>query len=209
MASPGLAIPKFEPMPLARLHAPFDHPDWIFELKYDGWRALAYIDIGVCRLVSRNGNPFTRFADLCAAMAVAVPGTVVLDGEIACLDDDGRPQFYELMRRYKAPTFCAFDLLWLNGRDLRGLPLLERKRLLRKLTRWPLLYVDHVAHSGVDLFNAACKQDLEGIVAKLANGRYEPGATTWVKIKNRSYSQAEGRAEFFEREAGKRGRENF
>lgn len=185
-------------MPLARLHALFDHPDWIFELRYDGWRALAYIEGGACRLVSRNGNTFKRFPDLCDSIASTVTGTAVLDGEIACLDSQGRPQFYELMRRRALPTFCAFDILWLNGRDLRNLPLLERKRILQKLVRPPLLYVDHVAARGVDLFNAASEQDLEGIVAKLSNGRYEPDAPTWVKIKNRAYSQAEGRAEFFD-----------
>ena len=183
-------------MPLARLHAPFDHPDWIYELKYDGWRALAYIEGGTCRLVSRNGNPFKRFAGLSAGIAAAVPGRVVLDGEIACLDGDGRPQFWELMRRRIAPTFCAFDILLLNGRDLRGLSLVERKRSLQPLVKPPLLYVDHIEARGVDLFKSACRLDLEGIVAKLANGRYESRATTWVKI-NRMYSQAEGRAEFF------------
>jgi bifunctional non-homologous end joining protein LigD len=74
------------------------------------------------------------------------------------VDDDGKPQFYELMRRQMPPTYCAFDILWLNGRDLRNLALLERKRLLRKMTRWPLLYVDHIAGKGVDLFKAACGQ---------------------------------------------------
>ena len=186
-------------MPLARLHAPFDHPDWLFELKYDGWRALAYVENGKCRLVSRRGNAFKRFQDLCATIAAALPARAVLDGEIACLDREGRPQFYELMRRKMAPTFCAFDLLWLNGRDLRVLPLLERKRHLQQLIRPPLLFVDHVESRGVDLFRAACDRDLEGIVAKLANGRYEPEATTWVKIKNRTYSQAEGRLDFFDR----------
>jgi bifunctional non-homologous end joining protein LigD len=106
--------------------------------------------------------------------------------------------FYELMRRRTAPTYCAFDILWLNGRDHRDASLLERKRILSELVRPPILYVDHIESRGVDLFNAACERDLEGIVAKLANGRYEPSATTWVKIKNRSYSQAEGRAEFFD-----------
>ena len=127
-----------------------------------------------------------------------MPVRAVLDGEVACLDSDGKPQFYELMRRKMAPTFCAFDLLWLKGRDLRGLPLLERKRRLRQLVRPPLLFVDHIEARGVDLFKAACEQDLEGIVAKFANGRYEPEATTWVKIKNRAYSQAEGREDFFD-----------
>jgi len=171
-------------MPLARLPEPFNHPDWIFELKYDGWRALAYVEQGTCRLVSRNGNPFKRFPDLCLKIAMAIRGTAVLDGEVACLDGDGKPQFYELLRRQMTPTFCAFDLLWRNGRDYRGRPLLERKRLLKRLVKPPLLYVNHVEHAGVVLFNVACEQNLEGIVAKLANGRYEP--------------QAEERAEFFE-----------
>jgi bifunctional non-homologous end joining protein LigD len=183
---------------LGRLDAPFDHQDWIFELKYDGWRALAYIAGGSCRLVSRNGNAFKRFADLCAAIAATIQGNAVLDGEIACLDAEGKPQFYELMRRRMASTYCAFDLLSLNGRDLRSLPLLERKRLLQTLVKPPLLYVGHVEARGVDLFQAACAQDLEGIVAKLAKGRYDPNDTTWVKIKNRAYSQAQGREEFFE-----------
>jgi bifunctional non-homologous end joining protein LigD len=167
------------------------------ELKYDGWRALAYIQAGQCRLVSRKRNQFKQFQSLCADIAATVSGTAVLDGEIACLDSDGKPQFYELMRRRMAPTYCAFDVLWLNGRDLRSNPLVERKTILKRLVRPPLLYVDHMHRRGVDLFNAACGEDLEGVVAKLANGIYEPTATTWVKIKNRTYSQAEGREEFF------------
>jgi ATP-dependent DNA ligase len=99
---------------LGRLDAPFDHQDWIFELKYDGWRALAYIAGGSCRLVSRNGNAFKRFADLCAAIAATIQGNAVLDGEIACLDAKGKPQFYELMRRRMTSTYCAFDLLSLD-----------------------------------------------------------------------------------------------
>jgi ATP-dependent DNA ligase len=79
--------------------------------------------------------------------------------------------------------------------------LIERNRRLRSIIPpqpCPVLYVDHVAHSGVSLFEAVCANDLEGIVAKLAHGLYTPEATTWVKIKNRSYSQAEGRADFFD-----------
>ena len=185
-------------MPLARLHAPFDHDDWIFELKYDGWRALAYVEGGQCQLISRNGNAFKRFGELGAQIGAALRGSAVLDGEIVCLDGDGRPQLYELFRRRVLPTYCAFDVLWLNGRDLREQPLVERKRLLKRLVREPLLYVDHVAGRGVELFDEACSHDLEGVVAKLATGRYEPTATTWVKIKNRAYSQAEGRADFFD-----------
>jgi bifunctional non-homologous end joining protein LigD len=76
------------------------------------------------------------------------------------------PRFYDLMRRRSPHYFYAFDLVWLDGRDLRMLPLLKRKAMLRKLVRPPVLYVDHVAGRGVDLFRAVCEQDLEGIVSK-------------------------------------------
>jgi hypothetical protein len=95
--------------------------------------------------------------------------------------------FYELMRRRGPFCFYAFDLLWLDGSDLRDRPLFERKKLLRKLLqRHPksVLYVEHVA-TGTDLFRVICDRDMEGVVAKQASARYTPEATTWVKIKNR------------------------
>jgi bifunctional non-homologous end joining protein LigD len=109
--------------------------------------------------------------------------------------------FYELMRRREPFCFYAFDLLWLDGSDLRDRPLLERKRLLRKLLpRHPksVLYVDHVA-SGTGLFQVICDRDMAGVVAKQANGRYTPDATTWDKIKNHHYSHAAERQDFFNR----------
>jgi bifunctional non-homologous end joining protein LigD len=105
------------------------------------------------------------------------------------------------MRRRSPQHFYTFDLLWLDGRDLRGLTLLERKGLLRQVVPpqpSPVLCVDHVAERGIALFQAACERDMEGIVAKLVGAAYTPDETTWVKIKNTAYSQAEGRAEFFE-----------
>ena len=113
----------------------------------------------------------------------------------------GRPLFYELMPHRGPFCYYAFDLLWLDGADLRNRPLLERKALLRSiLPRRPgvVLYVNHVA-CGTDRFRAVCERDMEGIVAKLAAGQYTPEATTWVKIKNPAYSQAAGRADFFDR----------
>jgi bifunctional non-homologous end joining protein LigD len=98
------------------------------------------------------------------------------------------PQFYDLMRRRKPVHFAAFDLLWLNGKDLRWLPLLERKRILRGIVPpqpAPIFYVDHIDARGVDLYRCACESDLEGVVAQLKRGVYNPAATTWVKIKNR------------------------
>jgi bifunctional non-homologous end joining protein LigD len=133
-----------------------------------------------------------------AAIGAAILGQAVLDGEIVHLDAEGKPQFYELMRRRTPRHYYAFDLLWSDGHELRDIRLVRRKRLLRGIVRPPVLYADHFEARGVGLFKAACDRDLEGIVAKLAAGRYDPAATTWVKIKNRGYSQAEGRAEFFD-----------
>ena len=127
-------------MPLASLHAPFDHPDWIFELKYDGFRALAYIDSRECQLVSRKGTVYRGFPRLCAAIGAAIPAHAVLDGEIVYLDAEGKPQFYDLMRRRTPQHYYAFDLLWLDGKDLRDIRLIERKRLLRELVRPPVLF---------------------------------------------------------------------
>src|SRR5688572_3802546 len=112
-------------MLLARLPQPFDHPGWIFELKHDGRRALAHVADRRCELVSRNGSTLGAFPALCADLAAAVPGSAVLDGEVVHLGSDGRPLFMDLMRRRGNQHFYAFDLVWLNGRDLRGLPLLR------------------------------------------------------------------------------------
>jgi bifunctional non-homologous end joining protein LigD len=196
-------------MPLARLHAPFDHADCIFEPKMDGFRALAYVQDGACRLVSRNRNTYKSFPELTTAIEGSLRvRNAILDGEIVHLDAAGVPQFYDLMRRRRPQHFFAFDLVWMNGRDLRALPLIERKRLLRGIVRpqpAPVLYVDHVAERGVALFEAICARDMEGVVAKLASAPYTPEATTWVKIKNRAYSHAEGRAEFFHGRAASTG----
>jgi len=193
-------------MPLAVLRDPFDHPDWIFELKYDGFRALAYIEDRACRLVSRNGNVYRSFAALAQQLAGVVPGAAILDGEIVCLDAAGAPQFYELMRRRQPQCFAAFDLLWHEGEDLRERALLERKRRLRELVPagGPALYVDHIAGEGTALFRSICAGDLEGIVAKRADGRYTPEATSWVKIRNPNYSQWDGRRELFDRKRARR-----
>jgi len=111
------------------------------------------------------------------------------------------PFIERLMRRRGPFCFYAFDLLWLDGTDLRSLALSGRKALLPKLLprkAHAARYVEHVAN-GTDLFRVICDRDMEGIVAKQASARYTPEATTWVKIKNRQYSQAIGREDFFNR----------
>jgi hypothetical protein len=100
----------------------------------------------------------------------------------------------------RPPYFVAFDLLWLNGQDLRTLPLIERKERLALIVPaapFFLLYVDHVEARGKDLFTLVCAQDLEGIVAKPKDSPYDPERTKWFKIKNPQYSQREGRREMF------------
>jgi bifunctional non-homologous end joining protein LigD len=188
-------------MPLARLPVPFDHPDWLFELKYDGFRALAYVDNGNVQFVSRKGNIYKSFANLCAALAQTLTHAV-LDGEIVNIGSDGKPQFYDLLTRRSPQQFVAFDVLWHDGRDLRNLPLIERKRILRRIIpkETPcLLYADYIEARGVAMFRRVCEMDLEGIVAKRKDGLYTPEETTWVKIRNPHYSQMEGRRELFEK----------
>jgi bifunctional non-homologous end joining protein LigD len=129
-----MALPNIKPLELSRRIEPFDDRDWIFELKFDGFRCLAYVEDGQCKLVSRRDNVYKSFDGLRAAIAQELRvEDAILDGEIVCLDTQGRSLFKELLYRRGNPFFYAFDLLWLNGRDLRQLPFLERKRMLRPL----------------------------------------------------------------------------
>ena len=184
----------------------FDDPDWLFELKYDGFRALAYVNEGGCRLVSRNGNEFKSLAPVSEELGNALGVSAVLDGEIVCLDRKGKPQFYELLYRRREPIFVAFDILWRGHEDLRFLPLIDRKQELRRVLARSrsqrLMYADHVTGTGCELFERVCDLDLEGIVAKHRNGHYtsDAEASTWFKIRNRNYSQWVGRNEAFERD---------
>ena len=122
-----MSIPHFTPADLVRVPDAFDHDDFIFELKMDGFRALAYIDEHETRLVSRKGNVYRSFADLCAPIHIDLDCRAVMDGEIVCLDQEGRPQFYELMRRRSPTVFYAFDVLWIDGKDVRALPLCRKR----------------------------------------------------------------------------------
>jgi len=199
-------------MPLRRRRDAFDHPDWLFELKYDGFRALAVVQPGRAQLISRNGHPFASYADLASAVAtdLKVNDKTVLDGEIVCLDRRGRPQFKDLLLRRGQPCFFAFDLLMINGKDQRNDRLIDRKQELRRLlARVPetslLKYAAQVDGSGTALFEHVCRLDLEGIVAKQKSAPYISSReeTTWMKILNPNYSQREGREELFERDRHK------
>ena len=120
-------------MPLSRKPAPFDHPEYLFELKLDGFRSLAVIQNRQCQLISRNGHPFNSFDSLRKSLTVPHDGKTVLDGEIVCLDRRGRPQFNDLLFHRGEPCFFAFDLLMSDGKDLRSERLTDRKHELRRL----------------------------------------------------------------------------
>jgi bifunctional non-homologous end joining protein LigD len=194
-------------MPLLRAPAAFDHPEWLFELKHDGFRALAIIEGPRCRLVSRNGHVYGQWPQLAEELAHAVRAHhAVLDGEAVCLKRDGRSDFEALLFQREWPYFYAFDLLSVEGRDLRRLSLTTRKRELRRVMPRPevesrIRYVDHLAGRGSDLFRLVCRRDCEGIVAKWKRGTYHTdGVTTsWLKVKNPGYSQAQGRHDLFTR----------
>jgi bifunctional non-homologous end joining protein LigD len=166
----------------------------------DGFRALAYVDGGKCELVSRKGNVYKSFAPLRTTLA-GLRRQAILDGEIACLDACGKSQFYELLRRRGDPIFYAFDVLWLDGEDMRARPTLERKLILEELVRdrAGILYARHFPHCGVDVFRLVCEQDLEGIVAKHTLAPYGSEQMPWIKVLNANYSQREGRRELFEK----------
>jgi len=193
-------------MRLSRRAEPFDSDHHIFELKIDGFRALAFIENGKGELVSRNGNTFRGFAELADWLAKYLRvESAVLDGEISCIDGRGRPIFRDLLFQKRQCVYIAFDLLFLNGKDLRTLPLLERKAILKKVIRRKrrrLLYLDHVESDGRLLFEQIVKMDLEGIVAKRKDSPYkvtDQPSRHWIKVKNSQYSQLEGREELFER----------
>jgi bifunctional non-homologous end joining protein LigD len=186
------------PVPRAE---PFDHSDWLFELKFDGVRAAADTVRG--RLISRNGDRLRRYEGVLDLL----PKGCVFDGELVVLDDAGRPLFKDLLFGRGRPTYVAFDLLMADGVDLRPLPLRERKAALARIgrgaERWIAL-TNGIVGDGRALYRAAVDADLEGIVAKRLADAYRPKHARWHKVLNRGYSQRRGRAEWFRERRGRR-----
>jgi|SRR6516165_5129351 bifunctional non-homologous end joining protein LigD len=127
-------LPRIIPMRLRIGREAFDDPAYLFELKHDGFRAIAYIEHAECRLVSRNMRNL-RYDSLQKALAKLPIKDVIFDGEIVCLDDRGVSQFNQLLNRKAEPVFYAFDLLWHDGEDLTQRPLIERKTECAELLR--------------------------------------------------------------------------
>jgi len=196
----GVTLPRVQPIIPTRRKGPFDDPEWLFEFKYDGFRALCYIEHGRCRLISRNGNLPSRFHALADQVAAVLDvDEAVIDGEVIAADETGRPQFYELLRAPRAASYVAFDILWLNGTDLRASPLTERRKSLQGIVSKGspiVLEALSVAGRGRELFELMCTNDLEGIVSKRLADPYDI-RVRWLKIKNPDYSQNEGRGDLF------------
>ena len=180
---------------------PFDGPEWLFEIKWDGYRAVAFLDDGKVRLVSRNQNDLTaRYPELKDLPRFVKAKNAILDGEVVALDEQGRASFSLMQQRTgfrpggrraaeksDVPVlYYAFDLLYLDGYDLRRVPLEQRKLKLASLltTGDSLRYSDHYPEQGKALFEIARQKGLEGILAKKRDSYYqEHRSREWLKIK--------------------------
>jgi bifunctional non-homologous end joining protein LigD len=190
---------RVEPMLATLLKEPFSDPEWLFELKWDGMRALARIEDGKLELWSRRGRSAdAQYPELGVLPERVAAKQAILDGEIVVLDDDGRASFERLQSRMHAQrpsqallesapvTYYLFDILYCDGFDLRAVPLIERKQFLRRMLdqRPPLRYSDHVRGQGRELLDLAREKQVEGIVGKRMSSAYVEGRSTeWVKLK--------------------------
>jgi bifunctional non-homologous end joining protein LigD len=170
----------------------FDDKDWLFEIKYDGYRAVAYLDGDDVNIMSRKNLSFNKkFYPVVEALQ-ELNMQAVFDGEIVALNEEGKSEFQLLQQWQKSGKgdllYYVFDILWLNGYNLMGLPLIERKSILQQiLPEHPMIrYSDHVVQNGTQFFEAATQQGLEGIIAKAAASPYTPTIRTkqWLKIKS-------------------------
>ena len=189
------------PMLATSINEPFDGVGWLFEIKWDGYRAIAFIDNGKVRLVPRNQNELTqRYPELKDLAKLVKAKTAILDGEVVALDDQGRPSFSLMQQRTgfrpggrRAASnaavrviYYAFDLLYLDGYDWRRVPLEDRKKKLAAILELgdSLRFSDHYEKQGKALFEMAKQKGLEGILAKKRDSIYqERRSSEWLKIK--------------------------
>jgi len=190
---------RAEPMLATLVEQPFSDPNWLFEIKWDGVRAMARIADGGMTLRSRNNIDITaRYPELAELPKALAAREAILDGEIVALDARGRGDFQRLQERMhvRAPgekqiretpvVYFAFDLIYCDGYDLRDAPLLERKQLLQRMLHATdrFRYADHQPEHGKEMYELAKENGLEGIVAKRADSRYVGDrSTSWAKLK--------------------------
>lgn len=180
------------PMLATLVEGPFDDEDWLFEVKWDGFRALAFINQGNVSLKSRNKLLWNNKFPQVVKDLKKIHGQVILDGELVILDDKGKSHF-QLMQDYQKTQegilcYYVFDILYRDGEDLRSLPLIKRKEILKKILNEVALsivrYSDHVEKGGIALFKQASKAHLEGIMGKKMDSTYQSRRSPdWVKIK--------------------------
>jgi bifunctional non-homologous end joining protein LigD len=180
-----------KPMLCTLVDEPFDREGWLFEIKWDGYRAVASKRKDKVELYSRNGLDFAqKYAPVAEALR-SIAHDVILDGEIVVVDGDGKPHFEWLQGWHKQPQgnlkFYAFDILWCDGRDVRSMPLTTRKALLKNIlpSNEILQYSDHIETAGKKLFEQMKKQNLEGMIAKRADSPYREDVRgqDWLKVK--------------------------
>lgn len=183
---------RIKPMLATLVDEPFDDENWLFEIKWDGYRAIAYMDDSNFEILSRNNLSFaSRYAPIAEALKT-LNVRAVMDGEIVAVNEKGISDF-QLLQNWQSTgegdlRYYVFDLIWLEGYDLSGVPLIERKKILQTIIpveNTVVKYSDHIEQEGEKFFEAALEGGLEGVMAKKIKARYEPGsrANTWLKIK--------------------------
>jgi bifunctional non-homologous end joining protein LigD len=193
---------EIHPMLATLVEEAFDDPQWLYEVKWDGYRAVAFIHEGKARMVSRNQNDLTgEFTEIAQALQSLPVENAILDGEVVALDEEGRPSF-SLMQQRTGMTqpgartsrnravpivYYAFDLLYFDGYNLMAAELEQRKELLKQIIpsdKGFVRYSDHYPEHGTQLYAAARDKGLEGIVAKLRTSPYaQKRSRDWLKIK--------------------------
>jgi bifunctional non-homologous end joining protein LigD len=187
-----------KPMLATLTDAPFDDPSWIFEIKWDGYRAIAEVTKNNIELYSRNGLSFKQLYPPIVEALKKIKSEVVLDGEIVVFNEHDKPDFQKLQQfgelKKGSLVYYVFDCLTANGKSLLTLPLIERKEILKKLIPQndTIRYADHIFENGIECFTSARKMDLEGIIAKRASSVYHVGKRSpdWLKIKNHNVQEA-------------------
>jgi bifunctional non-homologous end joining protein LigD len=181
------------PMLATLIGEAFSKKGWLYEIKWDGYRAIAFVRGGRVRLMSRNQISFNkRYPGIAKDLADLPAKTAILDGEIVCMNEKGRPNFQQLQnwteQHEGTLRYYVFDLLYLDGHDLRSEPLLVRKQLLKPLLaplgNGSVQYSDHIKEKGIAFFKIAKKNHLEGIMAKNEDSTYQMlRSRDWLKIK--------------------------
>jgi bifunctional non-homologous end joining protein LigD len=183
---------RIDAMLATKITAPFDDSEFIYEIKWDGYRIIAYKQREVVKLRSRSFDNYSRIYTSITSELKKIPFSFIMDGEVVMVDEQGKPSF-DLLQQVKSRgtdrlMYCVFDLLWIEGYDLKEMPLIERKKLLSACLPAGLKRIflsPFSTGNGIELFNDARAKGLEGIVAKRADSTYKPGirSANWLKLQ--------------------------